>query len=196
MSNEHLSLPPNCTLDKGVYVVWRKCINGISERKSLGNLEKKGLKYIWTQYNKHVKSDIVPPVMSSHPLYGTYRAMISRCENPKATGYKHYGARGIKVCKRWRESFQRFVDDMVEKPSPIHSIDRIDNDGDYSPENCRWATPDIQSGNKRKVPKYKHNGLRRTIQQWSRMKRIPVAVIKERINNGWCMDDVLNTPPN
>lgn len=84
------------------------------------------------------------------PEYICWITMIRRCEDPKADSYKYYGLRGISVCKRWRKSFVNFLKDMGTKPTPKHSIDRINNDGNYSPKNCRWATALQQVHNRRK----------------------------------------------
>lgn len=84
------------------------------------------------------------------PEYRSWTSMISRCENPKATGYKNYGGRGISVCQRWRESYERFLADMGRRPSIRHTLDRYpNNDGNYEPTNCRWATKSEQRINQR-----------------------------------------------
>jgi hypothetical protein len=93
--------------------------------------------------------------LNEAPEYRAWVGMIQRCENPNLKNFSRYGGRGIKVCAAWRQSYLLFLKDMGRRPSPQHSLDRIDNDGDYEPSNCQWATASEQMHNTRRAPKYK-----------------------------------------
>ena len=84
-----------------------------------------------------------------HPLYGRYAAMLRRCYNKNVQAYPWYGARGVRVCERWRNSFAAFLEDMGMPDTPAMQIDRINNDGDYAPNNCRWVTRSSNCLNRR-----------------------------------------------
>lgn len=93
------------------------------------------------------------------PTYTVWKGMHQRCTNPKSSVYKYYGGRGISVCARW-DNFENFLADMGERPKGL-SIDRIDNDGDYQPKNCRWATQSMQVSNRRNLKAEKGKGARK-----------------------------------
>ncbi len=131
---------------------------------------------------------------TKHPLYFTYEGMIARCYRKSHHAYKNYGGRGIAVCSSWLESFSNFVKDMGEKPTPEHTLDRIDNNKDYSPENCKWSTPKEQSSNKRNNVKYTYNGLTLTATDWSLRLGGNRHLVRDRIKNGMDIEKAISTP--
>lgn len=99
------------------------------------------------------------------PEYSTWKRMRERCLNPECRDYPEYGGRGIKICERWMNDFEAFYQDMGQMPSSRHSIDRIDFNGNYAPENCRWATPKEQSNNTRRNLFYDYCGRKMTLSE-------------------------------
>lgn len=124
-----------------------------------------------------------------------YWGMIKRTENKATPNYRLYGGRGIKVCDRWRNSFAAFLHDMGPCPSDAHSIDRIDTDGDYCPENCRWATRQEQGRNKRTNRRICFDGKTLCVAEWAELLGIPESRIRKRLNIGWTVEAALMTPP-
>lgn len=125
-----------------------------------------------------------------------WNEMKKRCLNQKSHAYGRYGGRGIKVCERWLHSFDNFYADMGPRPSPKHSIDRFpDNDGDYEPGNCRWATKLEQGNNKRNNRVLTQNGLSMTVAEWSRHISISEKTIYNRLYDGWSVERALTEPP-
>lgn len=98
--------------------------------------------------------------LSHHPLYGVWKGMKQRCYNPKASRFEKYGGRGIKVCKQWKDCFVNFYNDMVEGYSKGLQLDRIDNDGNYCKENCRWVAPSENVKNRDCAIFYKGKNLK------------------------------------
>lgn len=102
------------------------------------------------------------------PEYIAWTSMKQRCSNEKNPAFRDYGGRGIIVCDRWRDSFEAFLGDMGERPSDSHSIDRIDNNGNYEPSNCRWTTSEVQQNNRRDNQFVECDGIKVTVTQLAR----------------------------
>lgn len=118
--------------------------------------------------------------------------MKHRCFNSDNPRWMDYGGRGITVCDRWKDSFRNFFQDMGKRPSSKHSLDRIDNDGNYTPENCRWATKTQQLRNTRRNIKYTYNGETLCISEWAERTGLLATTIFTRLKRGWPIEDALN----
>lgn len=124
--------------------------------------------------------------------YSVWSNIKQRCYNPNASGYENYGGRGIKVCSRWKNSFENFYYDMGKRPSKNHSIDRVNNNGDYSKENCRWATKKQQNRNSRHCKKITFNNQTLTLSEWAEKTGIKLPTLNYRFYVAkWNIKDVL-----
>jgi hypothetical protein len=124
--------------------------------------------------------------------YHIYLGMVSRCVNQKDRGFALYGGRGIRVCDRWLKSPADFLADMGEPPDGL-SIDRVDNDGPYSPENCRWATRVEQQNNRRCNRNITHQGKTQSLSEWAREIGLTNATLTKRLQS-WSVDRALTAP--
>jgi hypothetical protein len=118
---------------------------------------------------------------SGTKIYKTWTEIIARCTNPNSTIYDHYGGRGITMCDRWRYSFENFLLDMGEIPFIGAEIDRIDNNGNYDPSNCRWVTRKQNVNNRSNTLHIEHNGITRTLMEWSEVIGIKYKTLHRRI---------------
>lgn len=134
--------------------------------------------------------------MAGEKVYSVWRAIISRCQNPNISGYANYGGRGITVCERWsgKNGFQNFFSDMGLPPSPGMTIDRKDNDGPYSPENCRWATWREQASNSRRAKPITYQGITSSLIEHCERLGINYRRVQMRLHRGWTVEDAFERP--
>lgn len=130
--------------------------------------------------------------MYGTPTYNSWAAMRQRCEYPGAIEYKRYGARGIRVCERWK-TFANFLEDMGVRPAGA-TLDRIDSNGNYEPGNCRWASKKVQANNCSANTVVEYDGKKLTIAQWADRSGLPASVISKRLRRGWSAKDSLSLP--
>jgi hypothetical protein len=126
--------------------------------------------------------------------YIAWRNMIARCERPTAGRFNAYGARGIRVCARWRASFGAFIADMGPKPSPQHTLDRIDVNGNYTPENCRWAAARFQQRNTRRSHMVTFRGETMSLPDAAERVGFSYGMVKRRLLLGWTVERALTEP--
>lgn len=144
------------------------------------------------------RAEVMGRIKRKHGMTGTseykiWGAMIRRCYSPQDSVYHNYGGRGIKVCDRWRNSFEAFLQDMGRRPAN-KSIDRIDNNGNYEPGNCRWASALVQTNNMRTNRILELDGKSRTLAEWARHAGMSAGVLRGRLTRGWSLDEAIRTP--
>ena len=172
-----------CECGKTTNVITARLLSG--KTRSCGCLQVENLIKI-SQRKKHGKRKLKE--------YYIWTTMKQRCCNPKNHKYKDYGGRGIKICDRWLHNFENFYSDMGVCPNGM-SIDRIDVNGDYCPENCRWADSKTQSNNKRNSIKITYNGISESLNYWSNVTGISKDTLYARFHVGkWSAEKALTTP--
>lgn len=132
---------------------------------------------------------------SKHPLYGVWNQMMGRCYRKNSSFYHRYGGRGIKVCDEWHDfwNFAKWSESVGGRPDKME-IDRIDNDGDYCPENCRWATRKQQVRNRSTNVYIEYNGKRQTIAEWCEETGMNWQTLSNRYNRGWDVERIFTEP--
>ncbi len=126
---------------------------------------------------------------SHRPEYYIWSSMKYRCQNPKDKRFLSYGGRGIQVCTKWKQSFQTFFEDMGPRPSKDYSINRIDNDGDYTPSNCEWATSREQSRNTIKTRIISYQGKTQCLKDWAKELSLNYDTTISRLNVGYSVKE-------
>ena len=120
--------------------------------------------------------------------------MNSRCYQQNASNYQYYGARGISVCQQWRESFETFRADMGECPNKNMTLERMDNELGYSPENCIWATKAEQNKHRSYCIQLTHNGITMNATDWAKKLGMPAGSLIQRLRLGWSAERALTRP--
>lgn len=132
--------------------------------------------------------------MSKSRIYKAWSAMVQRCRNPSASAFKDYGGRGIIVCDRWADSFDDFLKDMGPRTTSKHTLERVDNEKGYEPNNCRWATRKEQQRNRRGNRILSINGRSQCISAWAEESGLSVMTLQGRLLRGWDAAMAISTP--
>lgn len=147
-----------------------------------------------------LRNDVLAEMLRTHGMtdtspYRSWSGMLSRCENTNDERYKDYGGRGIAVCDEWHD-FEMFWGDMKKGYAEGLTLDRIDVNGNYCPENCKWSTQKEQANNRRNNVIISFNGITQTLSQWADMLGINYYTLSKRFNRGWSVERALTTEVN
>ena len=161
--------------------------NGALRSQSCGCLTNDLLRRVRTVHG-HSKVD-----RYGSATWKSWKSMLDRCEHPLHNSYPNYGGRGISVCARWHE-FRLFLADMGERPDGMQ-IDRINNEGNYEPGNCRWTTAKVNARNRRNTLYLEHEGEKLAAGEWADRLGVPYTTIVKRVRDGWPVCEALTRPP-
>ena len=144
-----------------------------------------------------IQKEVATKLATTHgcartPTYLIWRGMLQRCQNPGSRIYKYYGGRGIAICERWQK-FENFAADMGERPDGL-TIDRINNDGNYEPSNCRWASKKEQSQNSSRKRLVAFNGVTKNLCEWTELLQLDLKAVRQRLRNGWSPELAFTKP--
>lgn len=181
---------------RGHGVVWLcACDCGTSVKAPTAGLRNGNYKSCGCWRRDSAKSIFTKHLQSGSMEFVSWQKAKQRCTNPRNEDWTQYGGRGIKMCARWLNNFEAFLKDMGERPSPTHSIDRIDPNGDYKPSNCRWATPAEQRRNQRtRIVKIRVGNEVLCLTDAASRSGIKRATVCARLARGWSIERALSTP--
>jgi hypothetical protein len=148
--------------------------------------------YRWYNHGNPLTLKIEHHGLRKTAEYNAWNNMKRRCYEKTNSVYRYYGGRGIRVCERWRNSFTAFYEDMGPKPNATYTLDRIDNNGNYQPDNCVWAAKEEQANNKRNNTIVAFNGRYQTIAQWCKELGLPYDRTQQRLRRGWAPKRAFN----
>jgi hypothetical protein len=174
------------------WMVVAKCACGSDYMTQLAAIQSGRVKSCSCLKNELLTKRATKHGLAGSRIYNTWSNMIQRCENPRHALWRNYGGRGIAVCLRWHK-LENFFADMGHHPAGLQ-LDRIDNDGDYNPGNCRWATRLQQNNNQRTSRFLKVGTMRKTVAEWSRETGINRHTIAHRLVLGWSDEKAVLTP--
>lgn len=173
----YLECKCKCGIVKDVYLQGLVC----GDYKSCGNHKSEIIIKRNTTHNK-----------SNSAEYNSWSGMKTRCSNYNRSNSHRYVGRGIKVCDRWINSFENFLADMGEKPSPLHSLDRKKNEGNYEPDNCRWALKKVQANNTSKNVFITYKNETKTVTEWAKSERLSISTLARRYRNNLPIDELFS----
>ncbi len=170
-----------------------KCVCGMEKRVSGQSLLSGDTRSCGCLHSEIVKKIFTTHGAADTKEYIVWEGMRARCRNRNKQDFKNYGGRGIKVCDRWLNSFENFIEDMGLCPDGL-TIERMDNDGNYSPKNCRWGTRKEQALNRRSNNVLVYRGISKTVSEWAEMLNVERSAIVHRLERGWSIEDTLEKP--